>query len=123
MLQILSLLGLPILFYVLYITGLMPIRSMIRLKFIGNTRAASVSKSTGYIKQIFRVKETKVYNFFLEMHLSNGSIRVEILDSSKKIIAILDKNNTSVDIDLVKHKRYYVIVRFENVTGNYRIYY
>ena len=86
--QILALLGLPILFYVLYITGLMPIRSMIRLKFIGNTRAASVSKSTGYIKQIFRVKETKLYNFFLEMHLSNGSIRVEILDSTKKIIAI-----------------------------------
>ena len=115
------LLVLVVVFYLLYLCGIMPIRSMKSLAYVGTFRGASVTKCTGYIKRILRVRQSKLYHLLLDSKISEGNIKVEILDSSKKRIVVMDKDNISADVDMEKFKKYYIIVYFENVTGSYKL--
>ena len=110
-------------FYLLYSNGFLVMNSKRAVMYAGSKRgkAAKFSSCSGYTKRIIKVQETKQYQFSLDCNLTAGTVLVEVLDASKKMILTLDETRRCADVDLEKGKRYDLIVRFEAASGDYVI--
>ena len=108
-------------FYLLYSNGYLAMASKRAVMYVGSKRgkAAKFSSCSGYTKRIIKVQETKQYRFSLDCNLTAGTILVEVLDASKKMILTLDETRRCADVDLEKGKRYDLIVRFKSASGDY----
>ena len=108
-------------FYLLYSNGYLSMASKRAVMYVGSKRgkAAKFSSCSGYTKRIIKVQETKQYRFSLDCNLTAGTILVEVLDASKKMILTLDETRRCADVDLEKGKRYDLIVRFKSASGDY----
>ena len=121
------LIGLGVLFYVLYDRGYMPVKSMSAIHFIGNMGAgtnkasAAFGSATGQIKRVLRFKESKPYEFTFKGKISKGTVQAYVLESNKIPELVLDSECSSGIVHAVKGQRYYLVIRFQNASGEYTL--
>ena len=121
------LIGLGVLFYVLYDGGYMPVKSMSAIHFIGNKGAgtnkasAAFGSATGQIKRVLRFKESKPYEFTFKGKISKGTVQAYVLESNKIPELVLDSECPSRIVHAVKGQRYYLVIRFQNASGEYTL--
>ena len=121
------LIGLGVLFYVLYDRGYMPVKSMSAIHFIGNMGAgtnkasAAFGSATGQIKRVLRFKESKPYEFTFKGKISKGTVEACVLESNKIPDLVLDSECPSGIVHAVKGQRYYLVIRFQNASGEYTL--
>lgn len=110
-------------FIFLYNMGYMVINSKSAVSYVGSTKGtgATFTSCNGYIKRIIRFKEEKTYTFILNAELSKGDMSVELLDAAKHKIMCLTRSDPSAVIDVVKNKKYYLVVNFKSATGRYSL--
>ena len=124
-LVILAVIG--VLMFVLYDRGYFPVKSMSAIHFIGNMGAgtnrssAAFGSASGQIKRVLRFKESRPYEFVYKGKISKGSVSVYITDSRQIPELELDAECPSGVVHGVKGQRYYLIVRFQNATGEYTL--
>lgn len=99
---------LGILFYILYMQGLMVINTKQAVMFMGSIRGRSNCKArftmcSGSMKRVIRFEDSRTYNFSLKHELQNGEMAVKILDSSKQPVITLDSNNIKARLNADKN--------------------
>lgn len=118
-----------VLFYLLYIGGIMTVQQKQAAKFIGatsrrnNSCEAMFSCCDGYIKKVIRFKENREYQFCLKSDISKGEVTVEIQNKSKEVILLLTQNNPEDSLVIDKSQRYYLVFCFQNASGEYEFNY
>ena len=121
------LIGLGVLFYVLYDRGYMPVKSMSAIHFIGsmgagtNKASAAFGSATGQITRVLRFKESKPFEFTFKGKITKGSVQACVLESNKIPDLVLDNDCPSGIVHAVKGWRYYLVIRFQNATGEYTL--
>lgn len=110
-------------FVFLYNQGYMVLKSTSAVAFIGSTRgnSARFTACSGYMKRIIRFKADGTYTFLLDAELSKGDMSVELLDSTKQQIMLLNCTNRSASITVEKKKKYYLVINFKSATGRYAL--
>lgn len=111
-----------ILFYTLWINGYLIISRKTAKLFIASFRNKKRCRikfvsCNGYIKKILKFKENRSYDFCLNGIVENGLIMAEIRDNNKKILLHMDSNIPNATINVDKKCRYYLILKFEEATG------
>lgn len=111
------------LFVFLYNQGYMVLKSTSAVTFIGSTRgnSARFTSCSGYMKRIIRFKADGTYTFLLDAELSKGDMSIELLDSAKQKIMLLNCANRSASITVEKKKKYYLVIDFKSATGRYAL--
>ena len=118
---------LGVLLYVLYERGYLPVKSMSSIHFIGNMGAgtnkasAAFGSATGQIRRVLRFKESKSYEFTFKGKISKGTVQAYVLESNKIPELVLDNDCPSGIIHAVKGQRYYLVIRFQNASGEYTL--
>ena len=120
---VLIIVGMVLLFYILYINGYMVMNSKRALMYVGAAwgKRASFTSCSGYTKRVIKFEEARTYYFDLNLELNKGDVTVEILDRQKQCLLSLDQNTAQGCINVEKGKRYYMVVRFRAASGNYAI--
>lgn len=120
---IILLLIIGMVFYLLYINGVLTIQSKRALLYIGSLKGdkARFSSCTGHTKRVVKFKDSKIYKIVFEPDLTGGSVSIEILDRTKRLILCLDNNNRNGSIHTAKGQRYYLVVNFRSATGSYKL--
>ena len=113
------------LMYFLYINGYMVFNNKKALTFIGSQRGnkASYTSCNGYMKRVVKFKESRNYAFSLNVKLSKGDMRIELLNDKKQMIMRLDENNPKAAVEVEADRRYYLVYRFDKASGNYELKY
>ena len=121
------LIGLGVLLYVLYDRGYLPVKSMRAIHFIGNMgtgtnkASAAFGSATGQIRRVLRFKESKPYEFTFKGKISKGTVEACVLESNKIPELVLNDECPSGTIHAVKGQRYYLVIRFQNASGEYTL--
>ena len=121
------LIGFGGLLYVLYNQGYLPLKSMSAIHFIGNMGAgtnnasAAFGSATGQIRRVLRFKESKPYEFAFKGKLTKGTVQAYVLESNKIPELVLDNECPAGTMHAVKGQRYYLVIRFQNATGEYTL--
>ena len=120
---VLIIVGMVLLFYILYINGYMVMNSKRALMYVGVAwgKRASFTSCSGYTKRVIKLDEPRTYYFDLNLELNKGDVTVEILDRQKQCLLSLDQNTAQGSINVEKGNRYYMVVRFRAASGNYAI--
>jgi len=110
-------------FAFLYNQGYMVLKSTSAVAFVGSTRgnSARFTSCSGYMKRIVRFKADGTYTFLLDAELSKGDMSVELLDSTKQRIMLLNCANRSASITVEQKKKYYLVINFKSATGRYAL--
>ncbi len=117
-----------VMMYVLYINGYMIVSLHKALFFRGdslgifkkNSTKAKFSACSGSLRRIIKFKESGTYEFSFSPDLEKGNVSVEIQNSEKEILLLIDKN-TSGRIHVQSGQRYHIIVRFKKAKGKYHL--
>jgi len=111
------------LFVFLYNQGYMIVKSYSAVTFIGSAKGTGgrFTSCNGYLKRVIRFKEDGEHRFILDVELSKGDLSVDLLDSSKQRIMMLDCANNCASVTVEKNKKYYLIVNFKSATGRYSL--
>lgn len=101
----------------------MVVKSTSAVSFIGSSRGnrASFTSCSGYMKRIVRFKADGRYTFILDADLSKGDMSVELLDSDKHKIMLLNCANPRASIAVEKRKKYHLIIHFKSASGRYSL--
>ena len=124
---VILLFGLVVLLYILYDRGYLPVKSMSAIHFIGNMGAgtnkssAAFGSATGQIRRVLRFKESKPYEFTFKGKISKGTVQAYVLESNKIPELVLDSECPSGIVHAVKGQRYYLVIRFQNASGEYTL--
>lgn len=127
LLSILGVLALGIVFYILYINGYMIINAKRAVMFMGSMRGknnsckAIFSSCDGYIKRVIRFRKSQIYNAIFDCEMTDGTMTVELLDSTRQSILTLDDTRKSGQVFLNKNERYYLVFQFHSASGQYRL--
>lgn len=110
-------------FIFLYNQGYMVFKSTSAVTFIGSMKgnSARFTSCSGYMKRIIKFKTDGTYTFLLDAELSKGDMSVELLDSAKQKIMLLNCANQSASITVKKKKKYYLVINFKSATGRYSL--
>lgn len=113
-------------YYILYLRGYMIVSAKRAVVFIGNLLGrnkcnVNFSSCNGYVKRIVRFHDAGEVRFNLDGKVTKGNVQVEILDANKQRILLLDYGKRNGEIIVHKKKRYYLIFRFENATGDLKL--
>lgn len=118
---------LGVLLYVLYDRGYLPVKSMSAVHFIGsmgagtNKASAAFGSATGQVARVLRFKENKPFEFIFKGKITKGSVQAYVLESNKIPDLVLDNDCPSGVVHAVKGQRYYLVIRFQNATGEYTL--
>lgn len=121
------LIGLGVLLYALYDRGYLPVKSMSAIHFIGsmgagtNKTSATFGSATGKITRVLRFKESKPYEFVFKGKVTKGTVQACVLESSKIPDLVLDSECPSGTVHAVKGQRYYLVIQFQNATGEFSL--
>ena len=123
---LLILLLLPVIYYVLYISGYVVFGSKSAKAFVGKNRGTNAYWTqfvdcSGELKKVARFRKSREYTFRLEAGLSYGTVAVELLDKEKNVILRLTPEQQSGTIEVDKKQRYYMVYKFESATGAYEL--
>ena len=118
---------LVVVMYLLYISGLMTIKTMWRCIYAGSVRiwnqhgSARFSSCDGTMKNILRFRAARPYRFTFAPTLTQGKLRAEVLDAKKQLLLALDDRHPTGVVDAQRHARYYLVLHFENASGQYTL--
>ena len=118
---------LGVLLYVLYDRGYLPVKSISAIHFIGNMSAGTNKASgafgsaSGQIRRVLRFKESKPYEFTFKGKITKGTVQAYVLESNKIPDLVLDNDCPSGIVHAVKDQRYYLVIRFQNASGEYTL--
>ena len=118
---------LGVLLYVLYDRGYLPVKSMSAIHFIGsmgagtNKASAAFGSASGQIRRVLRFKESKPYEFTFKGKITKGSVQAYVLECNKIPDLVLDNDCPSGIVHAVKGQRYYLVIRFQNASGEYTL--
>ena len=121
------LVGLAVLFYVLYDRGYLPVKSMSAIHFIGtmgagtNQASATFGSATGQLKRVLRFKESKPYEFTFKGRINKGTVTAYVLGGNQIPELVLDNECPSGIVHGVKGQRYSLVIRFHNANGEYTL--
>ena len=79
---------------------------------------ASFTECDGDIHRILRFSESRTYSFRLNGHCRKGAVTVQILDSRRIPVLVLDKQHPFGNLSAAAHQRYYLYIRFSNASGD-----
>ena len=110
-------------FIFLYNQGYMISKSIRAVTFVGSAKGnrAKFSSCSGHIKRVIKFREDGKYTFVLDAELSKGDMSVELMDSSRQTIMLLDRLNRSASVPVKKQKKYCLVIRFNSATGRYAL--
>ena len=110
-------------FAFLYNQGYMVLKSTSAVAFVGSARGygAKFTSCSGRMKRIIRFKADGTYTFLLDAELTKGDMSVELLDSGKQTIMLLNCVNRSASVSVEKKKKYYLVICFKSATGRYAL--
>jgi len=110
-------------FVILYNLGYMVLKSTSAVTFIGSAKgnSAKFTSCSGYMKRVIRFKTDGAYIISLDAELSKGDMSVELLDSDKKKIMLLNCADNCASITVEKNKKYYLVINFRSATGRYTL--
>lgn len=118
----LVIIGAVVLGYLLYINGIMVLKTGFRtVMFIGSPYKAKFKRCTGAMSSIFKVKENRDYKFIFSSKIVEGTVNIDILDKRKSLILALNNDNNEGIINLNRNDRYYIVRRFNNATGEFEL--
>ena len=114
---------LAIVFYVLYINGLLILNSKRAVMYVGSKggKKATFTSCSGYTKRVVKFRESKRCRFELKTDLSKGDVTVELHEAGGGEILRLDSQTQSCEVSVEKGRRYYLIVGFQTASGKYEL--
>ncbi len=130
--RILTTIGLGILlfvlFYILYINGYMVLNVKRAVMFIGSIKrvdnrcGARMASCNGWMKRVVRFREVRKYYFKLEYGITKGDLQIEIQNRKRQVVLLLNEINREGSINVEKNERYYIVLKFKDTTGEYKLY-
>lgn len=124
---VILLFGLAVLLYILYDRGYLPVKSMSAIHFIGsmgastNKASAAFGSATGQITRVLRFKESRPFEFTFKGKITKGTVQACVLENNKIPDLVLDNDCPAGIVHAVKGQRYYLVIRFQNATGEYTL--
>lgn len=111
-------------FYLLYRNGLMPVKSLRALSFVGsmygkNRCGASFTACTGSVTRIIRLPESGTSPLTLESDLQKGSLEVLILDGAGRPLLVLNEGVRTGTV--TGNGRCRLIIRFQAASGSFTL--
>ena len=109
----------------LYFGGLLPVRVMRAAGYIGSGSwrhccfGASVTRCTGRICRILRVKESRSHSFRLSGHMQQGTLRAELWGDTA--LMVLTRESPTATVSLEQGRRYRLMLFFEGASGDYQL--
>ena len=109
--------------WLLYQNGLMVLNSKRALSFVGSDRGrrASFTACTGTVRRILRFSESKTLRVVFSPVLTKGSVTMELLNSQKQPLLLLDETHLTGSIAVEKGQRYQLVFHFQSATGEYSL--
>ncbi len=115
-----------LLFYLLWIKGLLTINSKRAILYIGkranNYSGAKVGCCTGYVKRIIKFKHKGTYQFNLDLMCESEDISATLQDRHKKDIAVFNRSTTQKSLDIIGGKIYYLKFIYIKASGSAKFY-
>ena len=109
--------------WLMYQNGLMVLSSKRALSFVGSDRGrrASFTACTGTVRRILRFSESKTLRVVFSPVLTKGSVTMELLNSQKQPLLLLDETHPTGSISVEKGQRYHLVFHFQSATGEYSL--
>ena len=109
--------------WLMYQNGLMVLNSKRALSFVGSDRGrrASFTACTGTIRRILRFSDSKTLRVVFSPVLTKGSVTMELLNSQKQSLLLLDETHPTGSIPVEKGQRYHLVFHFQSATGEYSL--
>ncbi len=116
---ILAIIGL--IYYLLYINGILIMQSKRAIRFMGKNKgmAATFTSCDGQIKRVIKFPKTQRYTFVLKSELSKGQMNAVLLDDKRKQLFCLSQGDHVKSLDIESGKRYYLVFTFRSASGKY----
>ncbi|MEM1485564.1 hypothetical protein V6615_11895 [Oscillospiraceae bacterium PP1C4] len=118
--------GLPILFYILWIKGYLVVNTKRAILFVGSLRKKSRCKirflsCSGVAKKVLNFSEVRSYTFNLDSKITKGNVSIEILNKHKDIKLELKPSVTTGTLFVEEKEMYYLIFKFDKADGEYEL--
>lgn len=116
-----------LIFAALYFAGFLPVSAKSAKTFIGSMGAgrshceASFTECSGSIHRVIRFRESRSYSFRLDARIQSGSVTVTLSDRDRLPLMILDGSNPSGVLPLQAGRMYFLNIRFQRASGDYRL--
>ena len=109
--------------WLLYQNGLMVLNSKRALSFVGSDRGrrASFTACTGTVRRIVRFSASKTLRVVFSPVLTKGSVTMELLNSQKQQLLLLDETHPTGNTSVKKGQRYHLVFHFQSATGEYSL--
>lgn len=114
---------LALVFYGLYINGLLTLTCQRAVKFISKNKGlyASFGYCNGFIKRVMVFNEIRPLEFDFLPEITKGEVIVEILDKEKTAHVMLDDLHRHATFTPQVGTRYYLKVSFKGASGKYQV--
>lgn len=86
-----------------------------------NYHRATVIGCSGFIKRVLKFKEKREHTFILNAAISKGALSINILDSNKTVVLMLDNETKQGSIMANQNERYYLVINYDKTEGNYEL--
>lgn len=111
-----------ILFYFLWVNGYVIISKKTAAFYVGSLRrkgrfSIKFKSCNGLVKKVIKINDSRKYLFNLNSNITKGDVSAEVLDKNKEMLLQLDKENPVSDLTLDKNRRYYLVIKFKNASG------
>lgn len=115
-------LGLILVFYLLYINGLLIFSAKTAAIFAGYVRRNGNAQlrfaaCSGRIKRVIRFRDPGIYHFTYRSEISDGTVAVKVLDAKRREVISCMGTNYETKLEVEREKRYYLVFLFRNATG------
>lgn len=118
--------GLPILFYLLWINGYLVLNKKRAVLFSGsilgkNRCKVRFSSCNGLVKKVIKFRDSRSYQFDFNNSITKGNVSIEILNKNKEIVLELNSSISSGVLIVNTKERYYLVLRFNKADGEFEM--
>lgn len=118
--------GLPIIFYLLWINGYMVLNTKRAVLFVGSARGDHRCKinfisCSGSVKKVIKFNESRSYIFHFKNIITRGTVSVELLNKNKEVKLKLNPSIPTGVLIVDRKERYYLVLRFDKADGEYEL--
>lgn len=110
-------------FIFLYNQGYMVFKAISAVTFIGAAKgnSAKFTSCSGTLKRMIRFNADGTHTFVLDSALTKGDMSVELLDSARQRILLLDASNQRSSVTVKTQEKYCLVIHFRSATGQYTL--
>lgn len=123
---VLLVVGMPILFYLLWIKGYLVINTKRAMLFVGSIRGKDrckirFSACSGVVKRVLNFSEMRKYTFNFHGEITKGDVSIEILNREKEVKLQLSPSAPTGTLLPEEKERYYLVMKFQRADGEYEL--